>query len=78
LQRYAVFALLKADSLTLSFTCDGWLPVTGNVGLLDDIERFRHVLQMCMLRVFQGLRTAISTQASDQSDGSDDADLGGE
>ncbi|KAE8227742.1 hypothetical protein CF326_g7351 [Tilletia indica] len=36
--------------------CDGWLPVTGNLDALDDVERLKAVLNVCMLRVFQGIR----------------------
>ncbi|KAK0534954.1 hypothetical protein OC834_001687 [Tilletia horrida] len=35
--------------------CDGWLPVTGNIDALDDVERLKAVLNVCMLRVFQGI-----------------------
>ncbi|KAL9937781.1 hypothetical protein V8E36_003326 [Tilletia maclaganii] len=35
--------------------CDGWLPVTGNINALDDVERLKAVLNVCMLRVFQGI-----------------------
>ncbi|KAK0548088.1 hypothetical protein OC846_004607 [Tilletia horrida] len=35
--------------------CDGWLPVVGNIEALDDVERLKSVLNVCMLRVFQGI-----------------------
>ncbi|KAE8219510.1 hypothetical protein CF319_g6812, partial [Tilletia indica] len=36
--------------------CDGWLPVTGNIDALYDVERLKAVLNVCMSRVFQGVR----------------------
>ncbi|KAL7419306.1 hypothetical protein Q5752_006143 [Cryptotrichosporon argae] len=39
--------------------CDDWLPVTGNLHALDDIQRLKTLLDMCMLRVFEGVGKAL-------------------
>lgn len=47
------------------FQCDGWLPITGNVELLDDLERLKGALNLSFLRVFQGLQATMkATQRS--------------
>lgn len=55
------------------FRCDDWLPVTGNVGLLDDLERFKDGLHLSLLRVFEGLGTSMARQQAlpDAEDGTD-------
>lgn len=40
--------------------CDNWLPIVGNVSALDDVERLKDVLDLSLLRVFEGLGVAIS------------------
>jgi hypothetical protein len=43
--------------------CDGWLPIVagmGAVGVLDDVERLKGLLDLSLLRVFEGLGVAIS------------------
>lgn len=42
---------------------DGWLPIVagmGAVGVLDDVERLKGLLDLSLLRVFEGLNCAIS------------------
>lgn len=39
---------------------DGWLPIFGNVGALDDVERLKEVLDLSLLRVFEGLQVEMS------------------
>lgn len=44
--------------------CDGWLPIvaprSSGVQALDDVERLKEVLDLSLLRVFEGLGVAIS------------------
>jgi len=43
--------------------CDGWLPIVagqGAVSVLDDVERLKGLLDLSLLRVFEGLGVAIS------------------
>lgn len=39
----------------LSAEADDWLPITGNLDALDDIQRLRIVMDSCFLRVWEGL-----------------------
>lgn len=40
--------------------CDGWLPVTGNLYGLDDVQRLKGLLERCMLRVFEGVGKSLT------------------
>ncbi|GAA6053256.1 hypothetical protein JCM3770_002681 [Rhodotorula araucariae] len=44
--------------------CDGWLPIvaprSSGVAALDDVERLKEVLDLSLLRVFEGLGVAIT------------------
>jgi hypothetical protein len=43
-------------TIWLAFTeADDWLPITGNLDALDDIQRLRIVMDSCFLRVWEGL-----------------------
>lgn len=39
--------------------CDRWLPVTGNLHALDDVQRLKDLLDACMLRVFEGVGKSL-------------------
>jgi hypothetical protein len=47
--------------------CDNWLPIVGNVSALDDVERLKDVLDLSLLRVFEGLGVAISKGRQQQA-----------
>lgn len=47
--------------------CDNWLPIVGNVSALDDVERLKDVLDLSLLRVFEGLGVAISRGRQQQA-----------
>ncbi|KAI6162189.1 hypothetical protein EDD17DRAFT_1776997 [Pisolithus thermaeus] len=64
--------------------CDGWLPVVGNLAVLDDIQRLKALMETCMLRVYDGIlmnqrrrgRTRRRTiPARDNADEIDDDDF---
>jgi small subunit ribosomal protein S24e len=40
--------------------CDGWLPVTGNLYALDDVQRLKTLFEKCMLRVFEGVGKSLT------------------
>ncbi|KAK4048803.1 hypothetical protein OIV83_004569 [Microbotryomycetes sp. JL201] len=46
---------------------DSWLPLVGNDFVLDDIENLKQNLDLCMLRVFEGLEVAGSRRRYDIS-----------
>ncbi|QRV76171.1 Helicase associated domain (HA2) [Ceratobasidium sp. AG-Ba] len=35
--------------------CDNWLPITGNIDALDDVQQLKTLMESCMLRVFDGI-----------------------
>ncbi|KAI6031829.1 P-loop containing nucleoside triphosphate hydrolase protein [Pisolithus microcarpus] len=64
--------------------CDGWLPLVGNLAVLDDIQRLKALMETCMLRVYDGIlmnqrrwgRTRRWTiPARDNADEADDDDF---
>ncbi|KAI7957273.1 hypothetical protein MJO28_004368 [Puccinia striiformis f. sp. tritici] len=56
---YMLFGARQLQPYTSGLRCDGWLPITGNAGALDDVERLKHVLDASLLRVFDGLQAQI-------------------
>lgn len=56
----SVFALLSPLLISDSFStvCDEWLPITGSLDSLDDLQRLRNTFDQTMLRVFEGLSHA--------------------
>ncbi|EHS64505.1 hypothetical protein PGT21_014362 [Puccinia graminis f. sp. tritici] len=52
---YMLFGARQLQPYPSGLRCDGWLPITGNAGALDDVERLKHVLDASLLRVFDGL-----------------------
>jgi HrpA-like RNA helicase len=38
-----------------SMLCDGWLPVLGDMGALDEVDRLKIIMEVCMLRVFEAI-----------------------
>ncbi|PLW12732.1 hypothetical protein PCANC_18157 [Puccinia coronata f. sp. avenae] len=53
---YMLFGARELAPCTSGLRCDGWLPIIGNAGALDDVERLKHVLDASLLRVFDGLQ----------------------
>ena len=47
--------------------CDNWLPIVGNVSALDDVERLKEVLDLSLLRVFEGLESLLASLTSHES-----------
>lgn len=58
------FMLFGANKLAPSddggMICDDWLPIKGDFGALDDVERLKSILDICMLRVFEAIENATS------------------
>lgn len=80
------YMLFGAHNLQVSkrgLDCDGWLPITGNLDALDDIERLKYLMEACMLRVFEGItygrrqrskRRFVTQRRLDDDQESDDED----
>lgn len=56
---YMLFGARRLQAYPRGLQCDGWLPITGNEGALDDVERLKEVLDASLLRVFDGLQAQI-------------------
>ncbi|WFD31604.1 RNA helicase [Malassezia sp. CBS 17886] len=52
---YMLFGASDARVLGNGLECDSWLPVTGHYDTLDTLERLKHVMDTCMLRIFEGI-----------------------
>lgn len=68
---YMLFGAYEIQVTERGLECDGWLPIVGNVNVLDDIQRLKTVMESCMLRVFEGIvmarrkrRQALTPQIS--------------
>ena len=61
---YMLFGAYNLVVTRRGLECDGWLPVTGNLYALDDLQRLKALLERCMLRVFEGVGKSL-TQGRD-------------
>ncbi|GAA6063881.1 hypothetical protein JCM10212_005873 [Sporobolomyces blumeae] len=60
---YMLFGAYDLQPTQEGLVCDGWLPIVasqGSVSTLDDVERLKKLLDLSLLRVFEGLGVAIS------------------
>lgn len=66
---YMLFGARQLAVHSRGIECDDWLPIVGNVGALDDVERLKDVLDASLLRVFAGLQAAIVERGTKQKRG---------
>ncbi|KAH9486931.1 ATP-dependent DNA/RNA helicase DHX36 [Psilocybe cubensis] len=52
---YILFGAYNVDVVERGLECDGWLPIVGDVRVLDEIQRLKKSMESCMLRVFEGI-----------------------
>ncbi|PWN54490.1 P-loop containing nucleoside triphosphate hydrolase protein [Violaceomyces palustris] len=52
---YMLFGAFDVRVTNSGVECDAWLPITGNLEALDDIERLKAIMDVVMLRVFEGI-----------------------
>lgn len=57
---YMLFGAYNLVVTQRGLECDGWLPVTGNLYGLDDVQRLKGLLERCMLRVFEGVGKSLT------------------
>ncbi|GAA5992997.1 hypothetical protein JCM10908_000789 [Rhodotorula pacifica] len=61
---YMLFGAYSLEVTTNGLECDGWLPIVAPrsdlVSALDDVERLKDILDLSLLRVFEGLGVAIT------------------
>ena len=52
---YILFGAHNVDVVERGLECDNWLPIVGDVNILDDIQRLKTFMEASMLRVFEGI-----------------------
>ncbi|PWZ01808.1 P-loop containing nucleoside triphosphate hydrolase protein, partial [Testicularia cyperi] len=52
---YMLFGASEVRVLGDGVECDFWLPITGNMDALDNLEKLRSIMDVIMLRVFEGI-----------------------
>lgn len=52
---YLLFGANDIQVTERGLECDEWLPITGNLDVLDDIQHLKTMMEACMLRVFEGI-----------------------
>jgi hypothetical protein len=57
---YMLFGAYNLLVTRRGLECDGWLPVTGNLYALDDVQRLKTLFEKCMLRVFEGVGKSLT------------------
>ncbi|EKC98784.1 DEAH RNA helicase [Trichosporon asahii var. asahii CBS 8904] len=57
---YMLFGAYELQVASRGLEADGWLPITGNLHALDDLQRLKTLFDTCMLRVFEGVGKALT------------------
>ncbi|KDR84993.1 hypothetical protein GALMADRAFT_233530 [Galerina marginata CBS 339.88] len=52
---YILFGAYQVEVVERGLECDDWLPIIGDVRVLDDVQRLKKAMEACMLRVFEGI-----------------------
>jgi len=52
---YMLFGAYNIQVAGRGLECDGWLPVLGNQAALDQISRLKESMDLCFLRVYEGI-----------------------
>ncbi|CDU23490.1 related to ATP-dependent RNA helicase [Sporisorium scitamineum] len=55
---FMLFGATEVRVLGEGVECDFWLPITGNIESLDNLEKLRSIMDVIMLRVFEGIGKA--------------------
>lgn len=56
---YMLFGAYELVVTRRGLECDGWLPITGNLHALDDVQRLKGQLEAAFLRVMEGLGKSL-------------------
>lgn len=62
---YMLFGAYDIVVTERGLECDNWLPITGNIDALDDIQRLKSLMEACMLRVFDGICGKLGNKDKD-------------
>jgi small subunit ribosomal protein S24e len=74
---YMLFGAYEIQVTERGLECDGWLPIVGNVDVLDDVQRLKTLMESCMLRVFEGIvmaRRKSNTSPTPQTSGREESE----
>ncbi|KAI0094894.1 P-loop containing nucleoside triphosphate hydrolase protein [Irpex rosettiformis] len=52
---YILFGAYRTEVTRRGLECDDWLPIVGDLTVLDDLDRLKSLMEACMLRVFHGI-----------------------
>jgi len=52
---YVLFGAYHVEVVERGLECDNWLPIVGDVRMLDDVQRLKTYIEGSMLRVFEGI-----------------------
>lgn len=52
---YLLFGANDIQVAERGLECDEWLPIVGNLDVLDDLQCLKTMMEACMLRVFEGI-----------------------
>ncbi|KAF9568385.1 P-loop containing nucleoside triphosphate hydrolase protein [Agrocybe pediades] len=52
---YILFGAYRVEVVERGLECDEWLPIIGDVRVLDDVQRLKKSMEAVMLRVFEGI-----------------------
>ncbi|TKY88425.1 hypothetical protein EX895_002777 [Sporisorium graminicola] len=63
---FMLFGATEVRVLGEGVECDFWLPITGNIESLDNLEKLRSIMDVIMLRVFEGIGKAKKGRAVQQ------------
>jgi hypothetical protein len=75
---YILFGATEVRVLGDGVECDYWLPITGNLDSLDNLEKLRSIMDVIMLRVFEGIgkrrppQGQVPAHADDENEGDED------
>lgn len=60
---YMLFGAHNLRVTERGLDCDEWLPIVGNVDVLDDIQRLKTLMDSSLLRIFEGIIAGRSRRA---------------
>lgn len=52
---YMLFGAYNIRVAGRGLECDEWLPIVGNPVVLDQVQRLKEVVELCFLRVYEGI-----------------------
>jgi len=64
---YILFGAYALEPRERGVECDNWLPIIGDIRLLDDVHRLKKAFEGCVLRVFEGIGNGIGQQRNNRN-----------